>query len=88
MHGGEHAAPAMAKDVVVILHAEMLEEVVEFVKEELRRPEISVAVLLGDMRAQSVAKLVVEYDGYAVQGGDVGKGEQVVVRCAGAACEG
>ncbi len=70
----------MADDVVVLLDAEVGEEVVKFGEEKLDGPELSVVFLGGQMCALAAADLVVEDDGDGVGAGEVGEGEEVVVR--------
>ena len=60
MAGAEHAAPGVAQQVVVILDAEVGEEVVELVQEQLLGPEGGVAHFLGEMGGAAGAELVVE----------------------------
>ena len=62
--------------------AERVDEVVQLAHEEIDRPEVGAPV--GAMRAAAVAELVVVDDRPAVTR-QIGQGQQVVVRGAGAA---
>ena len=81
MAGREHAAPRLAQEGVVVLDAEVAEEVVELVQEELLRPERSgIARLLREVRRVPVPELVVEHDGDPVDRAEIDHGQDVVVR--------
>lgn len=58
----QHAAPALSQDVKILLNPQMVHEIVEFVHEEVLRPERGVAILLRKMSALSSPELVVEDD--------------------------
>lgn len=77
----------MADNVVVLLDVEVGEEVVEFGEEELDGPELGIMFLEGQARALAAADLVIENYGDGVGKGEVGEGEEVVVRDAGATVE-
>src|SRR5207237_6473708 len=64
--------------------AQRVDEVVQLADEEVDRPEVGAALRV--VRAPSVAELVIE-DDRAPALGEVGEGEQVVVRGAGPAME-
>lgn len=74
--GGEHAAPGLAEEVVGIGDAQLLEQSVEFVEEELDGPEVG--ALVGQMGGQSGAELVVVHH-LAALFGDARDAERVVV---------
>ena len=77
----------MSEEVIIILDAEMGEEVVELGEEKVYSPEISVAVLLREVGGITAAKLVVHYYWDLVRGDEVADREEVVVWDAWAAVE-
>ena len=69
------------------MDTEMGEEVVEFGEKEVYGPEISVAVLFGEVGGITAAELVVHYYWDLVRSDEVADGEEVVVWNAWAAME-
>ena len=77
--GAEHAYPRVAEYVVLTMDAEVVEEVVQLVHEELLSPEGLVPVFLWEMGGASASNLVVEDDGNLVRLHEIGEGEEIPV---------
>ena len=84
MLGREHAAPALAEQVIAAGDAEMREQVVEFIDEQLHLPEFLPRV--AQVRRTADAQLVVVDDGPAGVG-ESGETVEVVVRRARSAMQ-
>jgi hypothetical protein len=68
MAGSQHAAPGLAQEVVVIVDAEVGEQVVELGEEERDGPELAVALFFWEVRGFAAPELVVEDYGDRVRG--------------------
>ena len=82
--GAQHAAPALAQDMELRPLAQVINKVVQFIDEKLRRPEIR--ALVGQQGGISAAQLVVVDDGTALQAQQL-VGIEIVMGRAGAAMQ-
>ena len=63
----------MAKEVVVLLDVELREEIIKLCEEEFQFPEVWLVSLLREVGRVAAADLVVDHDGDAIGGGQVGE---------------
>jgi hypothetical protein len=76
MLGAQHSTPRLAKEVIPVGDAELIEEILELVEKEVDGPEVGAFV--SQMRRASVAELIV-VDDRTSRAGDVGHRQQIVV---------
>ena len=84
MASREHPAPRLPEYNILVLNAEVAQEVVELVQEQFLRPERAcVSSFLRQMRRLPITQLVVEYDWDRVLRPEVDEREDVVVSGSG-----